>query len=244
MCAPNYKNIEEVKEIENLNEPLATIELEDITDNDTVILNEIDFTWEESFYFDMLKFEIGFLAAEDSRIIDLYAYHYPNEIYSVLRKGCDYQVYKKALGIEENFDAVGISIDPECYLHVYGLFYKGIDGEYSKFFCLRCAREEISNNREDLNVYSLHNYIDGNEIEIELTSMVTSYKYWCYGCDRFLFHIDYNNQYNDLNCISCLSVIPHDPKYLEDISSTEVIGQLPNNPNTIPDIDPSWPVQM
>lgn len=243
MCVPDYKNIEEVKELDNLNQPLANIDLEDINDNDTVILNEIDFTWEESYYFDKIKFEIGFLAAEDSHIIDLYSHCYPNEVYSVLQKGCDYQVYKKAVGIEENFDSVGISIDPATFLHVYGLFYREKDEDYVKFFCLRCVREQNSN-REDLNVYSLHNYIDANEVHCEITSMVTSFKYWCYGCDRFLYHIDYNNQYNDLNCISCLSVVPHDPKYLEDISSTEVIGQLPNNPNTIPDIDPSWPVPM
>ena len=245
MCIPKYKEVEEVKEVENLNQPMQDLDVDDISDTETVILHDIDLSWEESYFFDQLKFESGFLAAEDSTIIDLYQYHFPYDVYSVLRKGCDYDVYKKAVQLEEDFDAKALSIDPECWLHIYGLFYKEKDQDhYTKFYCLHCMRREFSNNREDIDVYSLHNYIHAYEIDSEITSMVTNYKYWCYSCNRFLFHIDYDEVFMSNNCISCLSVVPHDPKYIEDISATEVIGQLPNNTHTIPEVDLSWPVPI
>lgn len=242
MCVPKFDK-PEIEPLDNILPPLPFDEID--SDAETVILNEIDFTWEESFYYNQIKFEIGFLAASDQAILDLYSFHFPNVVYSVLRKGCDWDVYKRAINLEDHFDAVGISIDPDCYLHIYGLYYMPKEPSSNiQFFCLKCVRADFSEDRNDLDVFSLHNYMSGFDVECEITSMLTNYKYWCYGCNRFLFHIDYNIDYSHLDCLSCLAVVPHDPKYIKDTSDTETRGQLPNNPQTIPLIDLSWPVPI
>lgn len=232
---------------ENINNNFEEFNIDDISDvesiAETVIVHELLEPWQISFNDNQIKYEIGILASSDQYILDFYRDHFPNEAYAVLRKGCDYDVFSKMERLENDYGATGLTVDPDTFCHVYGLYYQDPFGLYNRRFCLACARSYISEDRRDIDPYSLHNYFDANELIFEVRSMVTHEKYWCYGCERFLFHIDYNCGYNDIDCPVCVSVIPHDPRYLTgDACDTETIGRLPNNPRTIPLVDPSWPM--
>lgn len=216
-------------------------------DNDeTLDIVEYLTAWQNCYYTNQLKFEAGILAADDQYIIDLYYNEFPNTLYCVLRLGCDYSVLKRMDRIEINYGATGLTVDPDTFMHIFGKYYKPIElDDQNKRFCLNCVRTHYTEDRNEINVYALHNYNDADTLLTNILSPLSEYKYWCYTCDRFLFDAEFDVEYTDPFCTVCISVIPHDPKYLSgNVEEYLTICQLPNNPRTIPLTYPGWPVQM
>lgn len=238
MCAPNYED--ESFGLELIFPPLPNLQ-EELDNID--IVEELS-PWQSCYYENQCKFEAGFLANSDQTIIELYENEFPLYVFSVLRLGCDYSVFKRADRIEVEYGATGISHDPDTQVHIFGKYYKEKDTQEIGRYCLKCARESISEDRNDLVVFAFHNYMDSHEITLEFTNFLTNYKYWCYVCDRFLFDVEFHDFYGDINdCQICVSVIPHDPKYKElPLEAYETHFELGNNPVTIPLVQTGWPI--
>lgn len=238
MCLPNIE-----EESFHLNNIFHNFE-DDDSDNDTVDIVQELIPWQLCFYTNPLKFEAGFLAATDQTIIDLYANEFPNTVFSVLRLGCDYTVFKKADRIEIEYGATAISVDPDTFIHLFGKYYTERESSTIMRYCIRCMRENFTEDRNEIDVYCYHNYIDNVFIHTEVFSGITNYKYWCAICDRFLFDVEYNTDYADIDsCSACSDLVPYDPKYMDnDPTVYETHFQLRRTPLSIPLVQSGWPL--
>lgn len=196
--------------------------------------------WQESFISDYNKYCEGLKSSTDSYILEFYAHEFPDYAMPILRKGCDYSLFKRLYDIEDEYNAVGLCAWPDMFNHVYGLYYVDkLDNNTEERYCLKCFRDDISNCPDDVIVHEYHCAIqDEYEVLSELNYNINNNHYWCHGCNKFLYNIEDGDYYNPIQCGFCSQY--YNKYSILDRVVTDYTRQV--NHSTFPEIDVQWPM--